>query len=74
MITIQKTTTEDATLRLLSLDGIAATTRNVNSGVYPVRRPIILTRHPDPARMKPTVGAFFDFIKTAEGQEILATF
>jgi phosphate transport system substrate-binding protein len=74
MITIQKTTAEDATLRLLSLDGIAATTRNVNNSVYPVRRPIILTLHPDPARIRPTVSAFFDFIKTAEGQEILAGF
>jgi phosphate transport system substrate-binding protein len=74
MITIQKSTAEDATLRLLALDGIAASTRNVNSGVYPVRRPIILTLHPDPVRMKPTVSAFFDFIKTAEGQEILAGF
>jgi len=74
MITIQKTTAEDPTLRLLALDGIAATTRNVNSGAYPVRRPIVLTLHPDPARMKPTVAAFFDFIKTAEGQEILAGF
>jgi len=74
MITIQKTTAEDHTLRLLSLDGIAATTRNVNSGAYPVRRPIILTVHPDPARLKPTVSAFFDFIKSPEGQEILAGF
>ncbi len=74
MITIQKTTAEDATLRLLALDGIAATTRTVNSGVYPVRRPIILTVHPDRTRLKPAVAAFFDFIKTAEGQEILAGF
>jgi phosphate transport system substrate-binding protein len=74
MITIQKTTAEDPTLRLVALDGIAATTRNVNSGAYPVRRPIVLTVHPDAARMKPTVSAFFDFIKTPEGQEILAGF
>ena len=74
MITIQKSTADDPTLRLLTLDGIAATTRNVNSGAYPVRRPIILTTHPDPTRMKPTVAAFFEFIKTAEGQEILAGF
>jgi phosphate transport system substrate-binding protein len=74
MITIQKTTAEDATLRLLALDGIAATTRNVNGGAYPVRRPIILTLHPDPARLKPAIAAFFDFIKTSEGQEILAGF
>jgi len=74
MITIQKTTAEDKTLRLLALDGIAATTRNVNSGAYPVRRPIILTLHPDPAKIKPAVAAFLEFIKTAEGQEILAGF
>jgi phosphate transport system substrate-binding protein len=74
MITIQKSTADDPTLRLLSLDGIAATTRNVNSGAYPVRRPIILTLHPDTTRMKPAVAAFFDFIKTPEGQEILAGF
>lgn len=74
MITIQKTTTEDPNLRLVALDGIAATTRNVNSGAYPVRRPIILTRHPDATKMKAAVTAFFDFIKTPEGQEILAGF
>jgi ABC-type molybdate transport system substrate-binding protein len=39
-----------------------------------VRRPIILTVHPDPAKTKPAVTAFFDFIETAEGQEILAGF
>lgn len=74
MITIQKTTAEDQTLRLLALDGVAATTRSVNSGAYPVRRPIILTLHPDPAKLKPAVAAFFEFIKTPEGQEILAGF
>jgi len=74
MITIQKTTTEDPNLRLVALDGIAATTRNVNSGAYPVRRPIILTLHPDTTRTKPAVEAFFEFIKTPEGQEILAGF
>jgi ABC-type phosphate transport system substrate-binding protein len=74
MITIQKTTAEDPNMRLVSLDGIAATTRNVNSGVYPVRRPIILTLHPDPAKIKPAITAVFDFIKTPEGQEILAGF
>ena len=74
MITIQKTTTEDPNLRLVALDGIAATTRNVNSGAYPVRRPIILTLHPDTTKMKPAVAAFFEFIKTPEGQEILAGF
>jgi phosphate transport system substrate-binding protein len=74
IITIQKTTTEDPNLRLVALDGIAATTRNVNSGAYPVRRPIILTLHPDTTKMKPAVAAFFEFIKTAEGQEILAAF
>ncbi len=74
MITVQKTTAEDKTLRLLAVDGIAATTRNVNSGAYPVRRPIILTLHPDATKMKPAVAAFFEFIKTPEGQEILAGF
>ena len=74
MITIQKTTVEDPNLRLVALDGIAATTRNVNSGVYPLRRPIILTLHPDASRIKPAVTAFFEFITTAEAQEILAGF
>ena len=46
----------------------------MNSGAYPVRRPIILTVRPDPARIRPTLAAFFDFIKTHEGQEILAGF
>lgn len=74
MITIQKTTVEDRTMRLLTIDGIAPTTRNVNAGVYPVRRPIVLMIHPDRTKVRPGVLSFFDFIKSPEGQEILAGF
>jgi len=74
MITIQKTTAEDRTMRLLAIDSVAATTRNVNSGAYPVRRPIVLLLHPDSSKVKPAVLAFFEFIKSPEGQDILAGF
>src|SRR6266540_2188895 len=74
MITIQKTTAEDRTMRLLAIDSVAATTRNVNSGAYPVRRPIVLLLHPDTSKVKPAVLAFFEFIKSPEGQDILAGF
>lgn len=74
MITVQKTTVEDPTMRVLAVDGVAATTRNVNSGAYPMRRPIYLALNVDPAKVRPAVTAFIDFIKSPAGQDILAGF
>ena len=74
MVTLQTSTQNDATIRLVSLDGVAATTANVGSGVYPIRRPVYLFTPADAGKVKPAVRAFVDFIKSPEGAQILSTF
>src|SRR5439155_19041148 len=67
MVTLQVSTQDDATIRLLSLDGVAATTNNVRSGAYPIRRPVYLIVDSDPAKLKPAVQAFIEFMQSPEG-------
>lgn len=59
-------------VRLLTIDGIAPTRDTLNDGTYPIRRPLYFTYHPDPAKVKPAIRAFLDFVKGPEGQKILA--
>ena len=74
MVTLQTSTQNDATMRLLSLDGVAATTANIGNGTYPIRRPVYFFTSSDPANVKPAVRAFLDFIKGPEGARILSGF
>ena len=74
MVTLQTSTQNDPTIRLVSLDGVAATTTNVGSGVYPIRRPVYLFTTADAGKVKPAVRAFVDFIKSPEGAQILSAF
>jgi phosphate transport system substrate-binding protein len=74
MITVQKSTVEDSSIKLLAINGVSATTRNVNSGVYPVRRPIILLLPDTDSPIDPRLRDFFEFIQTDEGHDIVAGF
>jgi phosphate transport system substrate-binding protein len=74
MVTLQTSTQNDTTMRLLSLDGVAATTANIANSTYPIRRPVFFFTAVDQATVKPAVKAFVDFIKSPEGAQILATF
>lgn len=59
-------------VRMLTIDNIAATRDTLANGTYPIRRPLYFVAHTDPAKVKPTVKAFIDFVKGTEGQKILA--
>ena len=74
MVTLQTSTQNDPTMRLLSLDGVAATTANIAAAAYPIRRPVYFFTATDPAKVKPAVRAFVEFIKSPEGMQILSTF
>jgi phosphate transport system substrate-binding protein len=60
-------------VHLLSLDGVAPTRATLLDGSYKLRRPLYLlvTRSGTP---KPAITAFLEFVKSAEGQKILASF
>jgi phosphate transport system substrate-binding protein len=64
----------DPRVKLISLDGVEPTTENVLNGTFPIRRPLFLVYPKDPAKMKPAVSAFVDFVRSPEGQKILASF
>jgi phosphate transport system substrate-binding protein len=74
MVTLQTSTQNDPTMRLLALDGVAATTANLQSAAYPIRRPVYFFTSSDPAKVKAAVRALAEFIKGPEGQQILSTF
>jgi phosphate transport system substrate-binding protein len=72
MMTMNAKAFSTADVRMLTIDSIAATRDTLADGTYPIRRPLYFVAHVDPAKVKPTVKAFLDFVKGPEGQKILA--
>ena len=70
MVTINDRTLADPTLKLLSLDGVRATKETLASGEYPMRRPLYLVYRA--AGVKPAIQAFLDFVRSPDGQRIIA--
>jgi phosphate transport system substrate-binding protein len=74
MATLKQATVDDPKLRLLAIDGVPATMAALNNGSYKIRRPLYLVYPLEPGRMKPEVKLFLDFVRSPEGQTILAGF
>jgi phosphate transport system substrate-binding protein len=74
MVTMSDTTYKDTTIKLLAIDGVAANAQNLREGSYKIRRPLYLIWQKDPSKLKPAIKAFIDFVKSADGQKILAAF
>jgi phosphate transport system substrate-binding protein len=74
MVTLQTSTQNDPTMRLLSLNGVAATTANLANSTYPIRRPVYFFTAADATKVKPAVKAFVEFMKSSAGLEILSAF
>ncbi len=72
MMTINAQTFAATDVRLLTIDGIAATRETLANGTYPIRRPLYFVYNPNPAKVKPAIKAFLDFVKGPEGQKVLA--
>lgn len=72
MMTMNAKAFSTADVRMLTIDNIAATRDTLANGTYPIRRPLYFVSHMEPAKVKPTVKAFLDFVKGPEGQKILA--
>jgi len=74
MVTMSDTTYNNSTIKLLSIDGVAANAQNLRDGTYKIRRPLYLIWQKDAAKLKPAIKAFIDFVKSTDGQKILAAF
>jgi phosphate transport system substrate-binding protein len=71
MITINDRSLGDPHLRLITLDGVRATKDTLATGEYPMRRPLYLVY---PASgVKPAIQAFLDFVRSPDGQRIIAS-
>ena len=74
VVTVKDVRTLDPRIKFLSLDGVAATKENVDNGTFPIRRPLFLVFPKDVSTMRPAMAAFIDFVKSDEGQKVLAGF
>src|SRR5882762_10730299 len=70
MVTMNAATFGNTSIAFATIDGVTASRDNLNTGKYQVRRPLYLVY--DPAKAKPAIKAFIDFVKGPEGQKILA--
>src|SRR6266705_2142242 len=73
MVTMNATTFGNATIAFATVDGVAATRENLNSGKYQVRRPLYFVYATDATKIKPAIKAFLDFVRGPEGQKVLAS-
>jgi phosphate transport system substrate-binding protein len=73
MVTMNATTFGNSTIGFVTVDGVAATRENLNTGTYKVRRPLYFVYSTDSTKpLKPAIRAFLDFVRGPEGQTILA--
>jgi phosphate transport system substrate-binding protein len=72
MMTMNAKAFSTGDVRLLTIDNIMATRDTLANGTYPIRRPLYFVSQTEPAKVKPTIKAFLDFVKGPEGQKILA--
>jgi phosphate transport system substrate-binding protein len=71
MLTVNQRTLSEPGIKLLEIDGVAPTQQTLASGQYPVRRPLYLVY--EPTKIKPAIAAFLDFVKSPQGQRIIAS-
>lgn len=73
MVSMSAQAFAETSIKFLAVDGIAATRQTLAAGTYPMRRPLYLVYSADPAKVKPAMRAFLDFVTGPEGRAILDT-
>ncbi len=68
-VTLKQRTFEQKGIKLLALDDVVPSIENLRAGTYKLVRPLLIVYDPNKAR--PGVKAFFDFVRSPEGQRIL---
>ena len=71
-VTLSAKNLKDATIKLIGMDGVQPTLANLNNGSWKISKPSYMTTSPDPAKVKPAIKALLEFVKSPEGQKIIA--
>ena len=61
----------DDTVKALKLDGVEATEANIKAGSYLLSRPFVMATNGEISVQNEIVQTWFDYIKSAEGQEVI---
>lgn len=68
MATTDERTLNDTSVHFVKVDGVAPTIEAIQSGQYPIRRPLSLTYRE--SGLPPAAQAFLDFVRGPEGQSL----
>ena len=71
-VTLSAKNLKDTTMKIVGMDGVQPTLANLNSGAWKISKPSYMTTNADPAKVKPAIKALLDFVKSPEGQKIIA--
>ena len=72
MVTLNAKNLKDTTMKLIGMDGVQPTLANLGTGAWKMSKPSYMTTNGDPAKIKPAIKALVDFVKSPEGQKIIA--
>ena len=73
MATANRRASTEATVKLVSIDGVAPTPENLVNGSYKIGRPLLLVFPKDESKLRSGIKAFLDFVRSPEGQQIAAS-
>lgn len=71
-VTLNSKNLKDTNMKLVGLDGVQPTLANLGSGAWKIAKPSYMTTNPDPAKVRPAIKALVEFVKSPEGQKIIA--